>query len=72
MSSGLKVRARREATDKSTCDHYACHVWVYVIGPKQREMYRARCLGCEVLGPVVYEGPLAARQALRDMSSQAG
>ena len=72
MSSGLKVRARREATDKSTCDHYACHVWVYVIGPKQREKYRARCLGCEVLGPVVYEGPLAARQALREMSSQAG
>jgi hypothetical protein len=72
MSSALKVRARREATDKSTCDHYACHVWVYVIGPKQREKYRARCLGCEVLGPVVYEGPLAARQALRDMSSQAG
>ena len=69
MSSGLKVRARREATDKSTCDHYACPVWVYVIGTKQREKSRARCLGCEVLVPVVYEGPLTARQALRDMSS---
>jgi hypothetical protein len=69
MSSALKVRARREATYKSTCNHYACPVWVYVTGPKQREKYRARCLECEALGPVVYEGPLAARQALRDMSS---
>ena len=69
MSSALKVRARREATYKFTCDHYACPVWVYVIGLRQREKYRARCLECEALGPVVYEGPLAARQALRDISS---
>ncbi len=72
MSSGLGVRARREAADKATCDHYAYPVWVSVSGQKQREKYRARCLGCEAMGPVVYEGPLAARQALRAIGEQAG
>ena len=61
MISGLQMGARRGAVDKGTCDHYAYPVWVTVVGRK----HRARCLGCEAVGPVVYEGPLAARQALR-------
>ena len=60
MISGLRVRATREAVDKNECDHYSYPVWVSVVGNK----YRARCLGCETSGPVVREGPRAARQAL--------
>ncbi len=65
MTSGPNMRARREAVDKATCDHYAYPVWVSVFGQKNWEKYRARCLNCEAVGPVVHEGPLAARQALR-------
>jgi hypothetical protein len=61
MIGALRMSARRGAVDKATCDHYHYPVWVSVFGPK----YRARCLGCQTLGPVVYEGPLAARRALR-------
>jgi hypothetical protein len=61
MISGLEMRARQGAIDKATCDHYNYPIWVSVFGPK----YRARCLGCETIGPVAYEGPLAARRALR-------
>ena len=61
MISELTMSARRGAVDKATCDHYHYPVWVSVFGPK----YQARCLGCETLGPVVYEGPLEARRALR-------
>ena len=61
MISGLQMRARRGAVDKATCEHYAYPVWVSVIGRK----HRARCLGCEAVGPVVYTDPRAARQALR-------
>ena len=61
MVSGLQLRAKREEIDKETCEHYAYPVWVTVIGQK----YRARCLGCEAVGPAVNEGPRSARQALR-------
>jgi len=61
MVSGLKMRAKRNEIDKDTCEHHAYPVWVAVVGNK----YRARCLGCEKLGPVVHEGPQAARQVLR-------
>jgi hypothetical protein len=60
MVSGLQLRAKRVEIDKATCEHYAYPVWVTVTGQK----YRARCLGCEALGPVVNEGPQTARQAL--------
>jgi hypothetical protein len=65
MTSGLQTRAKRQAIDKATCDHYGYPVWVCGFGPKNREKYRARCLNCEAVGPVVHEGPLAARQALQ-------
>lgn len=65
MTSGLQMGARRGALDKATCDHYGYPVWVCGFGQKNREKYRARCLNCEEVGPVVQEGPLAARQALR-------
>ena len=61
MLSGLQLRAKRQQIDKAACEHYAYPVWVTVTGQK----YRARCLGCGSLGPVVEEGPWAARQALR-------
>jgi hypothetical protein len=61
MLSGLQMGARRGAMDKATCDHYGYPVWVTVVGRK----HRARCLGCEATGPVVCEGPRAARRALR-------
>jgi hypothetical protein len=61
MISGLQMGARRGTVDKATCDHYAYPVWVSVVGTR----HRASCLGCEAVGPVAYEGPLAARQALR-------
>jgi hypothetical protein len=61
MVSGLQLRAKRQEIDKETCEHYAYPVWVTVIGQK----YRARCLGCESVGPAVNEGAQAARQALR-------
>ena len=63
MISGLQMRARtRGAIDKTTCAHNAYPVWVLVLMGRK---YRARCLGCEKVGPVVAEGPKAARQALR-------
>ena len=63
MISGLQMGARRGAVDEATCDHHAYPVWVTVVGRK----YQARCLGCDAVGPAVYEGgPLAARRALRD------
>lgn len=65
MISGLQMRAKRGAVDKATCDHYGYPVWVCGFGLKNREKYRARCLNCEAVGPVVHEGPLAARQGLR-------
>lgn len=61
MISGLQMCASRGTVDKATCDHFVYPVWVAVVGRK----HRARCLGCETAGPVVYEGPLAARRALR-------
>ena len=67
MISGLRMGARRGAADRDTCDHYAYPMWVSVVGQK----HRARCLGCETTGPVVYEGPLSARQALRAARSYA-
>ncbi len=60
MVSGLQLHAKRQEIDKATCEHYAYPVWVTVTGQK----YRARCLGCGSVGPVVTEGPQAARQAL--------
>jgi hypothetical protein len=60
MVSGLQLRAKREEIDKATCEHHAYPVWVTLVGKK----YRARCLGCGSVGPVVTEGPQAARQAL--------
>ena len=65
MNSGLQMSARRGAQDKATCGHYGYSVWICSFGQKNREKYRARCLYCEAVGPVVREGPLAARQALR-------
>lgn len=65
MTSGRQMRAKRGAVDKATCDHYGYPVWVCGFGPKNREKYRAHCLNCEAVGPVVHEGPMAARQALR-------
>ena len=62
--SGLQLRAKRQEINQATCEHYAYPVWVVEIGKK----YRARCLGCEAVGPVVNEGPHAARQALRNRS----
>jgi hypothetical protein len=62
MVSGLQLRAKRQEINKATCEHYAYPVWVTVIGKK----HRARCLGCEAVGPAVDEGPHAARQALRN------
>ena len=61
MVSGLQLRAKRQEINKATCEHYAYPVWVVVRGDK----YRARCLGCEAVGPAVNEGPQAARRALR-------
>jgi hypothetical protein len=61
MVSGLQLSVKRQQIDKATCRHYAYPVWVTVTGRK----YRARCLGCGSMGPVVEEGPQAARQALR-------
>jgi hypothetical protein len=56
---------RRGAVDnKATCDHSGSPVWVCGFGQKNREKYRARCLSCREVGPVVHEGPLVARQAL--------
>ena len=55
---------RRRALDKATCDHSGYPVWVCGFGHESREKYRARCLNCREVGPVVHEGPLAARQAL--------
>ena len=55
---------RRGAADKATCDHSGYPVWVCDFGQKNREKYRARCLNCREVGPVVHEGPLVARQAL--------
>lgn len=55
---------RRGAADKATCDHSGSPVWVCDFGQKNREKDRARCLNCREVGPVVHEGPLAARQAL--------
>ena len=60
MLSGLQLRAKRQEIDKTTCEHHAYPVWVPVVGRK----YQARCLGCGSVGPVVTEGPQAARQAL--------
>ena len=54
-------------TDKAICEHYASPVWVVEFGKK----YRARCLECRTVGPVVNEGPLAARQALRNRRAPA-
>jgi hypothetical protein len=68
LQSSLQRLARRGGADKATCDHYDYPVWVSVVGRKQR----ARCLGCEKVGPVVYEGPLAARRALRANVAHAG
>jgi hypothetical protein len=65
MISGLQVHAKRKGIDKATCEHRAYPVWVVDTSKK----YRARCLGCEAVGPVVNEGPLAARQALRNRSA---
>lgn len=67
MVSGLKMRAKRKEIDKAACEHYAYPVWVVVVGNK----YQARCLGCETVGPVVNEGPRAARQALRTRRTRA-
>jgi hypothetical protein len=55
---------RRGAVDKATCDHSGYPMWVCDFGQKNREKYRARCLNCREVGPVVHEGPLVARQAL--------
>ena len=55
---------RRGALDKAACDHSGSPVWVCDFGYKNRGKYRARCLNCREVGPVVHEGPLAARQAL--------
>jgi hypothetical protein len=63
MVSGLQLRAKRQEINKATCEHYDYPVWVTVIGKK----YRARCLGCEAVGPAVNEGPQAARHALRSL-----
>jgi hypothetical protein len=71
MTSGLQMGARREAADKATCDHYGYPVWVCAFGPNHREKYRARCLNCEAVGPIVREGPLAARRALREKAAHA-
>jgi hypothetical protein len=68
MSSSLQLSARRQEKDKATCEHHAYPVWVVEFGKKK---YRARCLGCRSVGPVVNEGPLAARQALRNQRSPA-
>ncbi len=67
MISGLGLSARRQEKDKATCEHYANPVWVVEFGKK----YRARCLGCRTVGPVVNDGPLAARQALRNPRASA-
>ena len=67
MISGLQLSARRQEKDKSTCEHYANPVWVVEFGKK----YRARCLGCRTVGPAVNDGPLAARQALRNLRASA-
>jgi hypothetical protein len=61
MVSGLQLRAKRQEINNATCEHYTYPVWVTLIGKE----YRARCLGCEAVGPAVNEGPQAARQALR-------
>ena len=68
MTSSCQMLARRGGADKATCDHYGYPVWVSVVGRK----HRARCLGCETVGPVVYEGPLAARWALRGKRPHGG
>ena len=67
MISSLQLSARRQEKDKATCEHHAYPVWVVEFGNK----YRARCLGCRSVGPVVNEGPLAARQALREQRAPA-
>ena len=65
--SNCQMLARRGGADKATCDHYGYPVWVSIVGRK----LRARCLGCETDGPVVYEGPQDARRALRSMRAHA-
>ena len=67
MISSLQLSARRQEKDKATCEHYGYPVWVVEFGKK----YRARCLGCRTVGPVVNDGPLAARQALRNLRASA-
>jgi hypothetical protein len=67
MISSLQLSARRQEKDKATCEHYGNPVWVVEFGKK----YRARCLGCRTVGPVVNDGPLAARQALRNPRASA-
>jgi hypothetical protein len=68
ISSSCRMVARRGGANKATCDHYGYPVWVSVVGGK----HRARCLGCETQGSMVYEGPLAARWALRNIMAHAG
>jgi hypothetical protein len=67
MIGSLHLSARRQEKDKAICEHHSYPVWVVEFGKK----YRARCLGCRSVGPVVNEGPLAARQALRNQRSPA-
>jgi len=67
MISSPQLSARRQEKDKATCEHHAYPVWVVEFGKK----CRARCLGCRTVGPVVNEGPLAARQALRNRRASA-
>lgn len=65
MTSGLQMSVKRGAVDEATCAHYGYPVWVSAFGQKNREKYRARCLNCGSVGPVVREGPMVARRALR-------
>jgi hypothetical protein len=60
MISSLQLSARRQEKDKATCEHHAYPVWVVEFGKK-----------CRAVGPVVNEGPLAARQALRNRRASA-
>jgi hypothetical protein len=61
MIGSLHLSARRQEKDKAICEHHSYPVWVVEFGKKK---YRARCLGCQTVGPVVIEGPWAAEQAL--------